>query len=45
MTGRITCDEIQDDSIVRPSISNFFEAWATAPGLLSYRSTYKGTRT
>ncbi|EFX85212.1 hypothetical protein DAPPUDRAFT_45861 [Daphnia pulex] len=40
---RITYDEIQDDSIVRPSISNFFEAWATVPGFLSYRSTYKGS--
>ena len=42
MIERICYDEIQHDSIVRPAISNFFEAWATVPGFLSYRSTFKG---
>lgn len=39
---RICYDDIQHDSVVRPAVSNFFEAWATVPGFLSYRSTHKG---
>ena len=42
MVGRISVlDETQHDG-VRPAVSDFYEAWATVPGYLSYRSTYKG---
>lgn len=37
-------EEYQPDGVMHssPAVSNFFEAWATVPGFVSYRSVEKG---